>query len=54
VGTKAGEELIDGLPGKLALDVAVELIEAHVAVDGVLARAEEPDEDRIGHHVTSR
>ena len=54
VSSKPGEELVSGLAGELGLYVAVELVEALVAVDGVLAGAEKPDENRIGHYVTSR
>ena len=54
VSAKPGEELVDRLPGLLSLDVAVELVEALVAIDGVLSGSEKPNEDWIGHHVTSR
>jgi hypothetical protein len=54
MGAKPGKELVDGLPGELGLDVAVDLVEALVAVDGMLSGPEQPDENRIGHHVTSR
>ena len=54
MGAKSGEELVRGLARELGLYVAVELVEALVAVDGVLAGAEKPDENRIGHYVTSR
>jgi len=59
VGAEPREQLVDGLPGELGLDKAVELIEARIAidrgaVDGVLSGSEKPDENRIGHHVTSR
>ena len=54
VGAKPGEELVGRLARELRLDVAVELVEALVAVDGGLSGAEEPNEDRVGHHVTSK
>jgi hypothetical protein len=54
VGAKPGEELVGGLAFELGFDVAVELVEALVAIDGVLSGSEKPNEDWIGHHVTSR
>jgi hypothetical protein len=54
VSAQTGDRRVDVFPRELELDVAVELLEAHLAADVRLGGTEEPDERllEIGGSIT--